>query len=297
MRIRLGQLEALVWIARLGSFRAAARRLSISQPAISGRIRALEHQLATDLLDRAHSRPRLTRRGADLVRYAEQMLELSEAIEARARAKRALVGTIRLGAADSFAMTHLPQLLARISEKHPSLHVELDIDFSVNLDRKLHAEELDIAFLNAPTADPSITILPLMDIELGWFASPQLRLPRGRITPAHLVRVPILTNPRPSHLYRTVMDWFRAAGLAPQRLNTCTSLSIMTKLTADGIGLSVLPADLVTAEVHKGVLRKLASNPTLPAHHLTIAYRNDPSLGDLTDIVALVRNTNGDKKT
>jgi DNA-binding transcriptional LysR family regulator len=289
VRIRLGQLEALVWIARLGSFRAAARRLSISQPAISGRIRALETQLGTEVLNRSQSRPGLTRRGADLVRYAEQMMELTEAIEARARAKRALVGTIRLGAADSFAMTHLPGLLARIAAKHPSLHVELDIDFSSNLDRKLHAEELDIAFLNAPTPHPAITILPLEDLELAWFASPGLKLPRGRITPAHLVRTPILTNPRPSHLYRTVMEWFRAAGLAPQRLNTCTSLSIMTKLTADGIGLAVFPVALVGAEVERGALRRLVANPALPAHHLAIAYRNDPAIGDLGEIVALVR--------
>ncbi len=55
MRIRLGQLEALVWISRLGSFRAAARRLNISQPAISGRIRALEDHLGVALIDR--SRP------------------------------------------------------------------------------------------------------------------------------------------------------------------------------------------------------------------------------------------------
>jgi DNA-binding transcriptional LysR family regulator len=293
VRIRLGQLEALVWIARLGSFRAAARRLSISQPAISGRIRALEQQLGIEVLDRSQSRPQLTRRGVDLVRYAEQMMELGETIETRLRARSSLTGTMRLGAADSFALTHLSGLLARIAARHPALHVELDIDFSVNLDRKLHAEQLDIAFLSSPTPDPAITILPLMDIELAWFASPKLKLPRGRVTPGHLARMPILTNPRPSHLYRTVMEWFRAAGSTPQRLNTCTSLSIMTKLTVDGFGLSVLPPELVGTEIKNGSLRRLPSNPALPPHHLAIAYRNDPAIGDLGEIVRLAREPNG----
>jgi DNA-binding transcriptional LysR family regulator len=296
VRIRLGQLEALVWIARLGSFRAAARRLNISQPAISGRIRTLENQLGVDVLDRSHPRPRVTRRGTDLVRYAEQMMELGETIETRLRAKRSLIGTIRLGAADSFAMTHLSGLLARIASRHPSLHVDLDIDFSVNLDRKLHAEQLDIAFLNSPTPDPGITILPLMDIELAWFASPRMKLPRSRITPVHLARVPILSNPRPSHLYRTVMEWFRAAGVTPQRLNTCTSLSIMTKLTMDGFGVTALPPMLLGEEIRSGALRRLPSNPALPAHHLTIAYRNDPDIGDLSEIAGLVGEGIADKK-
>src|SRR5690606_40250275 len=55
----------------------------------------------------------------------------------------ALVGTLRMGAADSFALTHLSALLARIASKHPAAHVELDVDFSANLDRKLRAAELD----------------------------------------------------------------------------------------------------------------------------------------------------------
>ena len=289
MRIRLGQLEALVWISRLGSFRAAARRLSVSQPAVSGRIRALEEQLGLAIIDRSQARPRVTRRGAELVRYAERMLDLTETIEARLRSKSSLVGTIRMGAADSFALTHLSALLARLASKHPALHVELDIDFSSNLDRKLRAEQLDIAFLNAPLPDPAITIVSLADIELEWFASPRLKLPRGRVTPASLERLPILTNPRPSHLYRTVLGWFGAAGLTPQRLNTCTSLSIMAKLTADGFGVAALPSALVEEEVRNGTLRRLASNPPLPAHHLTVAYRNDPAIGDMAEIVALVR--------
>lgn len=289
MRIRLDQLEALVWISRLGSFRAAARRLNISQPAISGRIRALEDRLDTSLIDRSQSRPRVTRRGADVLRHAERMMELSETIEARLRGTRALVGTIRMGAADSFALTHLSALLAQLAAKHPALHIELDIDFSSNLDRKLRAEELDIAFLHAPTPDPAITIASLADIELAWFASPRMSLPRGAITPSSLERVPVLTNPRPSHLYRTVLGWFGAAGLTPQRLNTCTSLSIIAKLTADGFGVAALPIALVSAEIKSGTLKQLTSKPALPMHHQAVAYRNDPALGDMAQIVALAR--------
>ena len=229
MRVRLDQLEALVWIARLGSFRAAARRLNIRQPAVSGRIRELEPQTEVVVFDRAQLRPRVTRRGTEIVRFAEQMLLLSEKLTALLSARHELVGTIRLGSADSFALTHLSALLARIAQRYPALHVEVDIDFSVNLDRKLRAGELDIAFLHAPTPGPTISIASLMDIELAWFASPELPFPRRRLTAPDLVDVPILTNPRPSHLYQTVTEWFAAAGLVPKRMNTCNSLAIMTK--------------------------------------------------------------------
>jgi DNA-binding transcriptional LysR family regulator len=296
MRVRLDQLEALVWIARLGSFRAAARRLNISQPAVSGRIRELERQTGVVVLDRAQLRPRVTRRGTEIVRFAEQMLLLSEKLAALLSARHELVGTIRLGAADSFALTHLSALLARIAQRYPALHVEVDIDFSVNLDRKLRAGELDIAFLHAPTPGPTISIASLMDIELAWFASPELRLPRRRLTAPDLVDVPILTNPRPSHLYQTVTEWFGAAGLVPKRMNTCNSLAIMTKLTVDGFGIAPLPAVLVGAELKRGTLRRLNAHPALPPGLVTVAYRTDPDVDNLSGIVELVREILRDSK-
>jgi DNA-binding transcriptional LysR family regulator len=290
MRVSLTQLEALVWIARLGSFRAAARRLNISQPAVSGRIRELERQTGYAIIDRTRARRRVTRRGAEIVRLAEQMLQLNENLYSLLSAKHDLVGTIRLGAADSFALTHLSPLLARIAVRHPGVHVDLDIDFSANLDKKLHAGELDIVFLHAPTAGPAICIAPLMDIELAWFAGPRLRLPKRRLTPADLVRVPILTNPRQSHLYQTVKDWFGAAGLVPQRINTCNSLSIMSKLTLDGFGVALLPCVLVSTELKRGALRQLQTNPALEAGRVKVAYRIDPDIGNLARIVELVRD-------
>ena len=60
MRLRLDQLEAVFWIARLGSFRAAAERLNLTQPTVSMRIRELEEQVGGPLFDRNSYRARLS---------------------------------------------------------------------------------------------------------------------------------------------------------------------------------------------------------------------------------------------
>jgi DNA-binding transcriptional LysR family regulator len=289
LRFRLDQLEALVWISRLGSFRATAQHLNISQPAVSGRIRELERHTGATVIDRSQSRPRITRRGAEIVRYAEQMMRLGESLAAHLNANHALVGTIRMGVAESFAVTHLSKVLARFAVRHPAAHVELDVDFSVNLDRKLRAAQLDIAFLHAPTPGPTVAIESLMEVEVAWFASPRLRLPKRAATPADLVGVPILTNPRSSHLYGSIVDWFGTAGLTPQRINTCNSLAIIAKLAVDGFGISVLPPVVVAAELKNRTLRKIPTRPGLQPSHVTIAYRTDPEIGDLASVVELVR--------
>jgi DNA-binding transcriptional LysR family regulator len=289
MRWSVEQLEALVWISRLGSFRAAARHLNISQPAVSGRIRELERQTGTAVIDRSRSRPRITRRGVEIVRYAEQILRLGESLAAHLGTRHALVGTFRMGVVDSFAMTYLPALLTRFARLHPAAQLELDIDFSANLDRKLHSGELDVAFLHAPTAGPTVAAEPLTQFALAWFASPALKLPSNCLGPKDLADTPILANPRQSHLYGSIVEWFGAAGLAPRRINTCTSLAIITRLVSDGFGVAVLPIALVRPEMRSRVLRRLQTRPALSPSRLTVAYRLDPQAGDLRSIVRLAR--------
>ena len=159
MRPRLDQLEALLWISKLGSFRSAARKLRLSQPAVSSRIRELESELGVSLLDRSRHRPRVTAEGVDVLRHAEQMIGLAENFRARFGDRDRLPKSIRMGAADSFALTYLSALLARLTELHPRTHIDLEIGFSTNLNRKLQAGELDIAFLTSPTASASASMM------------------------------------------------------------------------------------------------------------------------------------------
>ena len=65
-RVSLTNLETLCWIARLGSFTAAAERLNATQPAISGRVRELEESLKVKLFQRRGRRMELTIQGREL---------------------------------------------------------------------------------------------------------------------------------------------------------------------------------------------------------------------------------------
>jgi DNA-binding transcriptional LysR family regulator len=287
MRPRLDQLEALLWISKLGSFRSAARKLRLSQPAISSRIRELENELGISLLDRSHHRPLITAEGLEVLRHAEQMIGLAESFRTRFGERDRLPKSIRMGAADSFALLHLSSLLESLAELHPATQVNVEVGFSTNLDRKLQAGELDIAFLTAPTASSSVIVEPLITLELAWLASPKLGIHGQRLVPAGLFQRPIITNPGPSHLYNTIHDWFAVAGLVPQRLNTCTNLTIVAKLTADGIGISVLPPALVRRELARGHLVRLMTAPDLPVHYISVGYRVWTEQGDLAPIANL----------
>ena len=275
VRFSLAQLETLLWVMRLGSFRSAATRLNLTQPAISVRVRELEAAVGGKLFLRDSYRAKPTPLGRDLAAHAEQVIAACEELEGRFAAGDELRGPVRIGVADTFAMTCLPELMRHIEKRFPKVRAEIRVDFSVLLNKSLQAGDLDIAILTAPTPNPLVTVEPLVALELCWVASPRLALGKGPFRPADLADLPIITNPNPSNLYTSITGWFAAAGVQPGRINTCNSLVIMTRLAREGAGISLLPISILRSEIRSGKLRVLKVVPKIPAHMLAVGYRRD----------------------
>ncbi|HYR35482.1 MAG TPA: LysR family transcriptional regulator [Burkholderiales bacterium] len=275
MRFSLAQLETLLWVVRLGSFRAAANRLNITQPAVSVRIRQLERTAGGKLFLKGSYRAKPTPLGREVAAHAEQVIAACEDLEGRFAAGEDLRGPIRIGVADTFAMTCLPELMRQIEKRFPRARAEIRVDFSALLDASLRSGDLDVAVLTAPAPSPLVTVEPLAPLELRWVASPKLALRKGALKPADLAPLPIITNPNPSHLYTSITGWFAAAGVQPAHLNTCNSLVIMTRLALEGAAISLLPVAILRREISSKALRVLNVTPRIAGHVLAVAYRRD----------------------
>lgn len=271
--LSIPHLEALVAIAELGSFRAASERLNVTQPSVSLRIKELEQSLGLQLFDRSGYRPRLTVDGQEVLKLAQRILELSREIRAVAQGKGALRGKLRLGAADTFALSCLPALLTQLEVCAPALQVALDIDYSVNLNKKIHEGALDIAFLTSPTEGQDVLLERLVPIELVWVANARFGFDRAPVQASDLAAVPIITNPEPSNLFTTVQAWFSDADVRPARISTCSSLLHIAKLSAAGVGVALLPSAILRDEIASGVLSVLNTSPAVEPHWLYMAVR------------------------
>ncbi|MFD2854384.1 LysR family transcriptional regulator [Seohaeicola zhoushanensis] len=119
MAVTLKQLEAFVWIADLGSFRAAAERLNTTQPNISARIAALEEILNVTLMERDAGSVRLTPRGRDLLDHARAVLRQTEALIAASGQKALFDGTLRLGVTEMIVHTWLKDFLRALRAQFP----------------------------------------------------------------------------------------------------------------------------------------------------------------------------------
>lgn len=272
MRASLAQLEAFYWIARLGSFHAAARQLHITQPTVSARIAELENLLGARLFDRDRQKAELTTRGRGMVDLVDRMLRLSDDIAQHTGSNRTLRGLLRLGAVESVALLALPRLLPRFIASYPELKVELTLDVGASLSRKLNAGELDVAILTDPQVNDTITVEPVGRVALAWMASHRFKLPNRVLQPRDLRQLPIFTMPNPSTLFIAMSHWFDVAEVEPEHVSSCNSLALMARLIVEGQGVAVLPTALMKAEIDSGQIRILATKIPLTPGTMAVAH-------------------------
>ncbi|AFK53094.1 LysR family transcriptional regulator [Tistrella mobilis] len=269
-------LESFVWIARLGSFRAAADKLNAAQPSVSARIAKLEQELGVQLFDRSARNVTLTSKGRVLLDYAERLLGLRASMLSAVADISGLGGTIRMGAAETIVHTWLPRLIERIHKHYPGVTLELEVDTSLNLRDGLVNRGLDIAFLLGPVSQPTVQNRPLCHYPLAWVASPRLGLPRdGAVTLDTLANWPIITYPRLSRPYIAIQDMMHGLPGRRPRIYGSSSLATIVRMTLDGIGISAIPPRIVREELASGALHLVETDAaaTLPGMDFTVSWQ------------------------
>ncbi len=139
-------LRAFVLIADGASVTRAAERVGRTQSAVSMQMRKLEEQLGTPLLARGPRGLAPTARGSWLAERARTLLSLHDEIHANFRAAP-LIGQVRLGTPDDYALQWLPRILAGFAETHPRIEVDVVCINSEALAERLSNGQLDLTLL------------------------------------------------------------------------------------------------------------------------------------------------------
>ncbi len=139
-------LRAFVLIADGGSVTAAAQKVGRTQSAVSMQMRKLEEMLGTELLTRGQRGMAPTQKGVWLAERARTLLSLHDEIHANFRAAP-LIGQVRLGTPDDYALQWLPRILAGFAQSHPRIEVDVVCINSEELAEKLAAGQLDLTLL------------------------------------------------------------------------------------------------------------------------------------------------------
>ena len=124
----LDQLKILQTISEEGSFKKAAEKLYISQPAVSLQIQNLERQLNTPLFYRDKRKARLTETGQLLIKYCERILSLcDETCRALDELHTLQSGSLIIGASQTTGTYLMPRLIGIFKNKYPQISIELQV--------------------------------------------------------------------------------------------------------------------------------------------------------------------------
>ncbi|HLV81151.1 MAG TPA: LysR family transcriptional regulator, partial [Chthonomonadaceae bacterium] len=162
--MELYQLEAFEAVILHGSFTRAAEALSLTQPAVTRQIAALEAELKTRLFDRLGRTVHLTAAGEMLHRYAEEIVRLArEALHAIADIEAGTAGRLAVGASSTLATYVLPPLLRRFRESHPRVEISVHTGVSAQVVEMVRANEVDIGLVTGEVHDPALQATILAD--------------------------------------------------------------------------------------------------------------------------------------
>jgi DNA-binding transcriptional LysR family regulator len=225
----LDALRTLVTAQDLGGFGRAAEQLGRTPSAISIQMKRLQEEVGVPLFRRQGRRMLLTEQGEIAVRYARRVLELNDEMLDTLRGA-SLSGVVRVGFAQDFVETVLPQALARFNSLYPLVKLEVKIDRNISLESEIEAGKLDVALT---LGDPRRrTGTKIGELPLCWIASPTFSVRSEDPLPLVLFEQPCIFR---SH----ALDALDGVGRSWRIAMTSPSVSGLWAAVGAGLGMTV----------------------------------------------------------
>ncbi|KYF64425.1 LysR family transcriptional regulator [Sorangium cellulosum] len=266
---RLDALRVFIAVAEEEGFAPAARRLSMSPPAVTRAIAALEERIGTRLLHRTTRIVRLTEAGARFLTDCKRILgEIEEAEASAAGSHAELRGQIGVTAPVMFGRMFVAPVVFDFLARHPRVSARtLLVDRVVDM----LDEGLDVAVRIAHLPDSSLTAIRVGSVRLVVCASPDYLAARGAPgTPADLARLDTIGFSQAA----SPAEWSFSSGARVEKVLPPSQLLVNTADVAiaaavAGRGLARVLSYQVGPELRAGRLRIVLpafEPPPVPVH-------------------------------
>jgi LysR family carnitine catabolism transcriptional activator len=242
----LRQVATFVCLAETQSFRRAAERLRLSQPAVSAHIRELERQVGVPLVHRTTRHVSLTNEGKAFAARARRALDELEIASQDLRELAAVHrGRVVVACIVPMMATVVPTVIKRVKELYPALEIEIRDVLSAQLDALITSGEADFGI--GPRPSGTQVTFTRLDRDDFVAAVPQDHPLAGReeISLTELAEYPIITTTRNTNA-RTVLE--RALHELHQTMQPAFELVhhlSVGKMVEAGLGVTLLPRSAV----------------------------------------------------
>lgn len=241
----LNQLRSFVTVARFAHLTRAAAALHLSQPAISGHIKALEEQFGISLFERTSSGMDLTPSGRQLLSEAEQIIGAVQHLQHSAQELRGQpTGRLKLGTVLDPVVLRVGDLLVRALDRYPQIELELHHALSSDALTRVAERALDASFYFGALPTAGLIAIPLRDICYRVAMPPAWADELVGASWDALAERPWIVAPEPSSHRQLVTELFDGRA-QPQRIIEADNESLIVNLVESGVGASLIRAEIV----------------------------------------------------
>jgi LysR family transcriptional regulator, transcriptional activator of nhaA len=265
-------------IANEGTLRAAAKKLSISQPSISAQLKLLEETIGHPLFHRTGKGLKLTDTGRLVLEYAEDIFstgrELMQAVQSGASTR---TPSFYVGITDSLPKLIVREVLLPALKLKPAPRLVCKEGSLSELLPQLAAHRLDLVLADEPaSAVHKIRIFnyPLGSCGITFCAAATLARQFKKNFPQSLNGAPMLLPGEHSSVRRAVDDWFHRNSIHPKIIGEFDDPALMKMFCREGLGIAPLHSVSVTDAMKTFQLMEVGDAPECRCHlHAVTAER------------------------
>ena len=290
------KLYTLLEVYECKSFVGAARRLSITQPAVSHHIKALEEELNVCIFERNSGKIVVTREGEEVVKCAKKMRGLYNNLRQDLTDSRKLTSHLTVGVTHTAESNPIAEALANYASQNDNVMIKMITGTINKLYTKLKTYEIDLAIVEGRIADPRVRYL-LMDTDyLVLSVSPNHPFAkRAMVTLEELKKERMILRLPSSGTRNLFSAHLQSNNQSISDFNVILELdniATIKDLIRRDFGVSILPKSVCLGELKKKTMAVLPVENLSMIREINIAYLSDFSQMDvLHDIVSSYKET------
>lgn len=268
------QLRYALSVSKERSFTKAAKRLNISQSAVSEQVKLLEEEIGFELFNRTSRGIEPTDRGRTFLYESERVMgDLLSLTDTARRLRGELFDTLNIGMGSGMAQIFIPRIFGNLKNDLPGVRLEVSTAPSRNIFSELHEERIDvgIAIESDPDRLPAgLMFERLIDAEMVLIVPPKHALARAKqpVDIGRLVAEPFIMSELTVGYGQVVFSVFTDLGMRPNILAVVDNIETMKMIVQSGGGIAIVPRACVENEVALGLLKAL---PIAPARDVTFS--------------------------